>query len=464
MTIKIPGYKIITPIAEGGMAAVYLAEQQSLGRRVVLKLLKKFDDVYQSARFVTEGRIIASLNHRNIITIHDIGVIGERHYIAMEFLEGGDLEMRNLEGMSVDAALDLVETIGDCLDFLHRKNIIHRDIKPANILFHSDGTPVLTDFGVAKQQEADAKLTRDGTTLGSPYYISPEQAECKPVDGRSDIYSLGIVLYEMLTGAKPYQGESDIQVIISHLSDPVPSLPPRLEQYQELIDRMIAKSPADRFATAAELVGYLRELRQGGTQARSTGRTRPTGTTASGLHGVQPVTAHDAQLSLRSIQAAIHDNSGIFAAGALTLLLVLAIGFSGMKPGFISSALESITGKSGETTQTTAQDTQKTNDSDSAKHAHYLAQAEQARKKLRFATPANDSAYYYYQLILREDPTHPAALQGVTEIAEIYADLVDWALGLDQMEKARDYLDTGLAVDPDNERLQQHAHGGRFDS
>jgi serine/threonine-protein kinase PpkA len=464
MPLKIPGYRIIKPIAEGGMAAVYLAEQQSLGRRVVLKLLKKFDDVYQSARFVTEGRIIASLNHRNIITIHDIGVIGERHYIAMEFLEGGDLELRNLEGISVDAALDLVETIGDCLDFLHRKNIIHRDIKPANILFHSDGTPVLTDFGVAKQQEADAKLTRDGTTLGSPYYISPEQAECKPVDGRSDIYSLGIVLYEMLTGSKPYQGESDIQVIISHLSDPVPSLPPRLGQYQELIDRMIAKSPADRFATAAELVGYLRELRQGGTQARTTGRTRPASTTASGLHGVQPLAAHDPQISLRSIQTAIHDNSGIFAAGALTLLLVLAIGFSGMKPGFISSALESITGKSGETTQTTAQDTQKTNDSDSAKHAHYLAQAEQARKKLRFATPANDSAYYYYQLILREDPTHPAALQGVTEIAEIYADLVDWALGLDQMEKARDYLDTGLAVDPDNERLQQHAHGGRFDS
>jgi serine/threonine-protein kinase PpkA len=464
MTIKIPGYRIIKPLAQGGMAAVYLAEQQSLGRRVVLKLLKKFDDVYQSARFVTEGRIIASLNHRNIITIHDIGVIGERHYIAMEFLDGGDLELRNIEGMSVDAALDLVETIGDCLDFLHRRNIIHRDIKPANILFHSDGTPVLTDFGVAKQQEADARLTRDGTTLGSPYYISPEQAECKPVDGRSDIYSLGIVLYEMLTGSKPYQGESDIQVIISHLSDPVPSLPSPLGQYQEMIDRMIAKSPADRFATAAEMVGYLRELRQGGTLVRTTGRTCPAGTTATGLHGVPPLAAHNTQLSLRSIQVAIHDNSGIVAAGALTLLLVLAIGFSGMNPAFISSALDSITGKTSETTQTTAQDTQKTNGSASAKHAQYLAQAEQARKKLRFATPANDSAYYYYQLILREDPAHPAALQGVTELAEIYADLVDWALGLDQMEKARDYLDTGLAVDPNNERLLEHAHGGRFDS
>ena len=150
----------------------------------------------------------------------------------MEYLEGGNLEDKILEGMTPQAALDLVEVIGDCLDFLHRKNIIHRDIKPANILFHSDGTPILTDFGVAKQQETDSRLTKDGTALGSPYYISPEQAESKPIDGRSDIYSLGIILYEMLTGKKPFEGESDIQIIISHLSDPVPSLPDGLEQYR----------------------------------------------------------------------------------------------------------------------------------------------------------------------------------------------------------------------------------------
>ena len=150
------------------MASVYLAVQESLNRRVVLKLPKKFTDVYQSARFVNEGRIIASLNHRNIITIYDIGVVGERHYFSMEYLHGGDLEERIIRGISPDAALDLVETIGGCLEFVHRKNIIHRDIKPANILFHRDGTPVLTDFGVAKQIEADSRLTRDGTTLGSP--------------------------------------------------------------------------------------------------------------------------------------------------------------------------------------------------------------------------------------------------------------------------------------------------------
>ena len=461
MTLKIPGYKILKPVAQGGMASVYLAVQQSLGRRVVLKLLKKFDDVYQSARFVTEGRIIASLNHRNIITIHDIGVIGERHYIAMEFLEGGDLEKRNLEGVSVDEALDLVETLGDCLEFLHRKNIIHRDIKPANILFHSDGTPVLTDFGVAKQQEADAKLTKDGTTLGSPYYISPEQAESKLVDGRSDIYSLGIVLYEMLTGAKPFQGDSDIQIIISHLSDPVPSLPPELEQYQELVDRMIAKSPDDRFSTAGEMVEYIRQLRQPGIQ---TGTRKKIPVTAHSLPGTRVTSGAAAvqggQFSFRSLQAAIHDNSGIFAAGAVTLLLVIAIGLGGIRPSFFASAVEVVTGSGAG--HATRADTSQAGREASSKHDEYLSKAELARKKLRFATPENDNAYYYYQLMLKDDPQHKQALKGVAEIAEIYADLVKWALDMHQEEKARDYLDTGLSVDPDNERLLELARSGDF--
>lgn len=177
MTLNIPGYRILRPIADGGMASVYLAVQESLNRPVVLKLPKKFNDIYQSARFVNEGRIIASLHHRNIITIYDVGVSGERHFFTMEYLQGGNLEDRITRGMSTDEALDLVEVIGTCLEYVHRKEIIHRDIKPANILFRRDGTPVLTDFGVAKQIESDSRLTRDGTALGSPYYISPEQAE-----------------------------------------------------------------------------------------------------------------------------------------------------------------------------------------------------------------------------------------------------------------------------------------------
>jgi serine/threonine-protein kinase PpkA len=123
--------------------------------------------------------------------------------------------------MSPNAALELVEVIGSCLDFLHRGGIIHRVIKPANILFRNGGTSVLTDFGIAKQLDQDIRLTLDSTALGSPCYLSPEQAECKPLDGRTDIYSLGIILYEMQTGRKPFQGDSPIETILAHLTDVV---------------------------------------------------------------------------------------------------------------------------------------------------------------------------------------------------------------------------------------------------
>ena len=175
--MKIPGYKIERLIGKGGMSTVYLAVQESLDRRVALKVLKKFDDPKQAARFLHEGRIIASLSHRNIITIHDIGTIGDRLFIAMEYLDGRSLSERIEEGVPLAKTLSLMEQMAACLHFVHRRGIIHRDIKPSNILFHSDGTPKLTDFGIAKQLDSDQEITHEGAALGSPYYLSPEQAE-----------------------------------------------------------------------------------------------------------------------------------------------------------------------------------------------------------------------------------------------------------------------------------------------
>ncbi|MGR8933074.1 MAG: protein kinase domain-containing protein [Gammaproteobacteria bacterium] len=268
--MHIPGYKIVRLIAEGGMASVYLALQESLDRPVALKLLRKFDNPAQAQRFFNEGKIIASLEHRNIITIYDLGLVGERHYLAMEFLQGGDLRERINTGMLPLDALEVVEVLGSCLSFVHRKGIIHRDIKPENILFRQDGTVVLTDFGVAKDLESNTTLTMDGTTLGSPHYLSPEQAESKPLDGRADIYSLGIVFYEMLTGVKPFQGDSAIEIIIAHLTTAIPPLPPQLQCFQALLSRMIAKSPEDRFASAEELVDSVRRLRNSLAERQAT--------------------------------------------------------------------------------------------------------------------------------------------------------------------------------------------------
>ena len=266
--MNIPGYEITRIIAKGGVSTVFVAVQRSLGREVALKILKKGDDAAHATRFMEEGRLLASLHHRNVITVYDVGVTQYWYYIAMEYLQGGSLEDRIREGMPLNAALDLMEILLDCLDSLHKRGIVHRDVKPANVLFEEDGTPKLTDFGIAKHMSSDQDITMDGTALGSPYYLSPEQASAKPLDGRSDIYSLGIVFYEMLTGEKPYRGESHLETLMAHATEPLPKLPEEHASFQEMFERMIAKSPEDRFASASELLGYLRAVRRFGGTAK----------------------------------------------------------------------------------------------------------------------------------------------------------------------------------------------------
>ena len=197
--IEVPGFRIQRLVAEGGTATVYLAIQESLGRQVALKILKRIDEDSHSKRALNEGRIIASLNHRSIITIHDIGTVEGRHYISMEYLEGGDLAARIEEMVTEEQALDVVEKIGSCLAFVHQQGIIHRDLKPENILFHKDGEPILTDFGIAKDLDSDIANTMAGALIGTLHYFSPEQATGKAVDKRTDIYGLGIIFFELLT-------------------------------------------------------------------------------------------------------------------------------------------------------------------------------------------------------------------------------------------------------------------------
>ncbi len=259
--LHIPGYKILHLIGRGANATVYLALQESLNRHVALKILQKFDRPAQAVRFFNEGQIVASMNHPNIITTYDIGSVGSQQYIAMEYLDGGSLKEKIKEKPSATEALDIVQSIGSALDFVHQMDIVHRDIKPENILFHKRGMPKITDFGVAKALDRDMNLTMDGTALGSPYYLSPEQAEGKDLDGRSDIYSLGVILFEMLAGHKPYLGESQIEVIFGHLNHPIPSLPEEHRHYQGLVEKMMAKNPQDRFSSAQEMLQHLNALR-----------------------------------------------------------------------------------------------------------------------------------------------------------------------------------------------------------
>ena len=253
--MKISGYHIEEQIGKGGMAMVYRATQESLGRSVALKVMNPLyaDDPEFTERFLNEGRILATLQHPNIITIHDVGVSNGFHFISMEYLCGGDLRDRIQAGLGTLDAVRYLRTLTDCLQLAHDRGIVHRDIKPANILFRADDTLLLTDFGIAKQLENDHDLTSTGAMIGSPHYLSPEQAKGGAPDARADVYSLGILFFEMLTGSRPFRGDSDVDIAIQHLNKELPPLPPSLAAFQPLLTGMTAKKVGQRMSSCAEI-------------------------------------------------------------------------------------------------------------------------------------------------------------------------------------------------------------------
>ncbi|WP_317928697.1 bifunctional serine/threonine-protein kinase/formylglycine-generating enzyme family protein [Halioxenophilus sp. WMMB6] len=260
--MQIPGYRIIRKISQGGMSTVYLAEQENLKRLVALKVMApalNADPIF-SERFQREAKIVSQLNHPNIVAIHDIGRHKTINYIAMDYLEQGSVANKIRQGMTAKECLSIVQQVALALDHAHTMGYIHRDIKPENILLRGDGTAILSDFGVARAVSSATKMTNAGTVLGTPSYMSPEQARGKELDGRSDIYSLGIVLFEMLTGSPPYEGEEAVAIAIQHLTAPVPKLPPKYAQLQPLLDLMSAKKPQDRLQTAREVADAIGEV------------------------------------------------------------------------------------------------------------------------------------------------------------------------------------------------------------
>ncbi|MBN1137623.1 MAG: protein kinase [Anaerolineae bacterium] len=245
------------------MAIVYKAFQPSLRRYVALKVLP---DYFQAdpefvARFQREARAAAQLSHPNVVTIYDVGEQAGIHYIAMEYLEGGSLLDRLARGpLSPEEALQIVEQVGGALDFAHSRGLIHRDIKPGNILFSADGRPKVTDFGIARAGDT-SRLTRSGTLLGTPEYMSPEQAQGRPVDHRSDLYALGVILYEMLTGRVPFQADTPHAIVYALIHQP--PLPPRQlrpdlsSAMEAVLLKALAKQPNERFQTGADMTAAL---------------------------------------------------------------------------------------------------------------------------------------------------------------------------------------------------------------
>ncbi|WP_295472329.1 serine/threonine-protein kinase [uncultured Pseudomonas sp.] len=265
MDLQIPGFDIEGEIGEGAMATVYLAIQRSLERKVALKVMAASlaDDPSFCERFLREGRTLARLAHPHIATIHDIGNVGSLYYMAMEFLPNGTLKERIATGLSDEQGLVYIRQIATALGYAHAQGLVHRDVKPANILFRADGTAVLSDFGIAKSLDDRTQFTQAGFAVGTPSYMSPEQARGQDIDGRADLYALGVVLYEILAGRLPYSGPDALSTALAHLTEPLPELPVQHGRYQDILARLLAKDPAERFSNAQALVAALDELAQG---------------------------------------------------------------------------------------------------------------------------------------------------------------------------------------------------------
>jgi len=257
--LQIKGYRVLSKIGEGGMSNVFLAERDADGAQVALKILnaRPSDDPQLLQRFIQESALISDIDHTNVVKIYDKGFTEDYAYIAMEYFTGGSLKDVIDGGLTPRQALSLLAQAAAALAEIHRLGIVHRDVKPANMMLRADGTMVLADFGIAKRSEGDMAKTVHGEFFGTPYYISPEQANGKPATERSDIYSLGIIFYEMLTNQRPFDGNSIVELITQHLHAPVPRLPEALADYQELLDGMLAKDPAERLQNADAVLAVI---------------------------------------------------------------------------------------------------------------------------------------------------------------------------------------------------------------
>lgn len=262
-TVAVPGYSIVNELSTSNFSSVFLARSDRLRRNVVLKVMNRGTsarEIGDAARFQREYEIISSIAHRAIAEIYDFGALPGHQYLAMEYIPGGDLRDRLRNPLSIDESLYYLRSIAEALRVIHVFGILHRDLKPANVMLREDDSPVLIDFGLARRSTEDAATTVAGQILGSPYYISPEQSQGHRVDARTDLYSLGVMFYEMLTGHRPYTGRSAVAIMAQHAGSAVPTLPPKVALQQALLDRLMAKRLSDRYASADELLADLGPL------------------------------------------------------------------------------------------------------------------------------------------------------------------------------------------------------------
>ena len=420
--LQVPGYRILRPLGAGGMASVYLAVQESLDREVALKVMSPqlAADREFTERFLKEGRITAKLSHRNLVTVYDIGSHEGVYYLAAEYIAGGTLRERMNAGLSVPQILDIVAEVARGLQFAHEKGVVHRDVKPSNILFKADGTVVLADFGIAKAMDTTSTATLAGASIGTPDYMSPEQARGEPVDGRSDLYALGVMFYELLIGKPPFDGSDPFAVALAHITQPLPILPSEFAWLQPVIDGLMAKRPQDRFASGEVFAQELERLRARMPKAQGTLVLRHD--TARRLAVESAATVPLGQTAVRRMPHA----SRRLPLVALSVGVVLAVGIALV----LWSTRESSPGPADGDASAVAIPTSLQIPPDLSEVEALLVQADAyldygfkaENLGRRLIHPEDESALGLYQRVLALEPDNVRAGEGLQRIAGFYAD------------------------------------------
>lgn len=430
------------------MATVYLAVQTSLDRKVAIKVMRRdLADDNLEKRYLLEGRTMARLPHRNIAGIHDIVQNEHISYICMEYLEGGSLSQRMRQGLSVSEAVAIVVQLASALQYAHENAIVHRDLKPANILFRDRKTPVLTDFGIAREQDAETtRLTQTGMLVGTPVYMSPEQVDGGDVDGRSDQYALGVLFHEMLTGRPPFEGDTPVQVLMAHINKPPPPLPKAFSAFQPLLDRMLAKDPDKRFADLRAFSSKLRgvvtstpslqaELFVDPNEAESE-QLRALGFSESQIHsGTQHAGLAPTQHMHSGSAPKPPTGQSILSPGRLALYAVpvLVLALVGVLLAWWPS-------------ERSVQEQMPTQVS----IAPALQQAEHYFQAGQLTSPPGQNAYEVLRSALQTSPEDEQLQEQMQRLVSLLLEAVDEALGADQIELAEARLQEAMLVDPEN--------------